>query len=75
MTAAELGGGKYDPELCEVMASSRAEVVVLIVIGGNRGNGFAMALAEAMRLSNVVPEVPAILRAIADSIEETQGAN
>ena len=74
--AAQLGGGKYDAELGEVMASAHAKVVLLVVLGGNRGDGFAMAIDELLRTNVVIAEVPSILRAIADSIEEQRkGAN
>ena len=74
--AAELGGGKYDYELSEVMGSARAKVVLLVVLGGNRGDGFTMAVDETLYAGAVIAEVPSILRAIADSIEEQRrGAN
>ena len=75
-TAAQLGGGKYDAELGEVMASAHAKVVLLVVLGGDRGDGFTMAVDETLRVGVVIAEVPSILRAIADSIEEQRkGAN
>ena len=70
MTAAQLGGGKYDSELGEVMRSAHAKIVLLVVLGGDRGDGFTMAVEETLNAGVVIAEVPSILRAIADSIEE-----
>jgi hypothetical protein len=76
MNAAQPGGGKYDPELREAQASTRAGVVVLIVVGGDRGDGFALAVDQQwVKAGDALSQVPGILRAIADSVEEKLGAN
>ena len=78
MTAALPGGGKYDPELRTAQASTGAGVVVLIVVGGDRGDGFALAVDEQWAApKDALHQVPAILRAIAESVEEKlqKGAN
>jgi hypothetical protein len=77
MSAAEPGGGKYDPELRAAQASAHAGVVVLIVVGGDRGDGFAMAVdQQCVAPGDALSQVPAILRGIADSVEaKLKGAN
>ena len=36
-----LGPGKYDSECTQIMVDQHAEAVLVIVIGGKKGNGFA----------------------------------
>jgi hypothetical protein len=68
---AQLGGGKYDPELRQAQASTHAGVVVLIVVGGDRGDGFALAVDESwVAPADALSQVPGILRAIAESVDE-----
>jgi hypothetical protein len=58
------GPGKYDDEATWVRERTHAAGVILIVVGGDRGAGFAVqATAE------VVLDLPATLRAIASDIE------
>jgi len=69
---AQPGGGKYDPELGSALEATGAAVVLLVVIGGDRGDGFAVAVNEArLPAAFVRNEVPALLRALAESIEGT----
>jgi hypothetical protein len=54
------------------MAATGAAVVLLVVVGGDRGDGFAVAVNEArLPASFVQSEVPSLLRALAESIEST----
>ena len=59
------GPGKYDLA-CE-MAREMTDAVgtLLIVIEGNRGNGFSMTVTDATLLASV----PALLRMVASQIE------
>ena len=70
MTTALRGGGKYDPEVRAAMAATQADAVLLIVLSGDRGSGFSLAINDA-RLSpeEVLSEAPALLRALADRID------
>jgi hypothetical protein len=64
--AAEPGGGKYDPELETLLESTRAAGVVLMVIGGPRGDGFAYG-----SVSHLPPKtIAGMLRQVADSLEK-----
>jgi hypothetical protein len=56
---------KYDDEVTWVLERTRASGVVLIVVGGDRGEGFAL---QATR--KVTPRLPMVLRDIADQIEK-----
>lgn len=77
MTGALPGGGKYDPELRQAQESTDAGVVVLIVVGGDRGDGFALAVNEQYAApEDALRQVPAILRAMAEAVDEKlKGAN
>jgi hypothetical protein len=58
------GPGKYDDEVTWVRERTHAAGVVLIVVGGDKGAGFAVqATPEA------VFDLPAALRSTADQIE------
>lgn len=60
-----LGPGKYD-ELCtKVREETKADTVLVIVLGGEKGSGFSMQTAK-MEISVLVP---AILRDTAAQIE------
>ena len=68
----QLGGGKYDPELGAALEATGAAVVLLVVIGGDRGDGFAVAVNEArLPAACVRAEIPSLLRALAEGIEST----
>lgn len=63
-----IGPGKYDAEATIVMEATKAKGVILIVIGGDRGEGFAVqATAE------VTWAIPDILRNMAEVIEKDIG--
>lgn len=73
MKSAMAGGGRYDAEVCSVMESACADVVLLIVVGGDRGNGFAVAVNNGeLSPGPALCAVPTLLRAIADGIETHQ---
>jgi hypothetical protein len=61
-----LGPGKYDPECTRLMVSEHAEAVLVIVIGGKRGGGFACQATPEITMS-----LPSILRNIAAEIERS----
>lgn len=59
-----IGPGKYDSFAIRVREETKARGVMLIVFGGEHGNGFSSQLPlEEMLL------VPTILRSVADQIE------
>ncbi len=57
--------GKYDPECTAAREACDADGALLIVIGGDRGDGFAAQLPGPL-----VKPVIAILREVADQMEE-----
>ena len=59
------GPSKYDKECSLVRESAQAKVALVIVVGGDRGDGFAMQAG-----TEVPPSVVAqMLRTVADQIE------
>jgi hypothetical protein len=59
-----LGPGKYDEEATMVQQRTNAAGVIVIVIGGDKGEGFAIQATLGVTLS-----LPKMLRIIADQIE------
>jgi hypothetical protein len=59
------GPGKYDPECSGVLVHTQAECVLLLVVRGDRGSGFAVACTNEALL----PFLPRMLRELADSCE------
>jgi hypothetical protein len=59
-----MGPGKYDDLATVVQAQTQARGVILIVIGGNRGEGFSCQATLEVTLA-----LPAMLRNIADQME------
>lgn len=65
------GPSKYDKECTLVRESASAKVALVIVIGGDRGDGFAMQAG-----TEVPPTVVAkMLRNVADQIERAVGGS
>jgi hypothetical protein len=60
-----IGPGKYDDLCTLVREKTDATGVLLIVINGNKGNGFSCQVTT----SDMVLVVPALLRQMADQIE------
>ena len=60
-----LGPGKYDDLCTEIREATEAEGVILIIIGGNKGQGFSAQLSPEATV-----KMPAVLRSIADQIED-----
>lgn len=59
-----MGPGKYDDLATDVRKRAKAQGVIVIVINGSRGNGFAMQAPLHLTLG-----LPAMLRNMADEIE------
>lgn len=60
-------GGKYERETIEAARATRAKLVVLMVLGGSRGTGFGVSVRADQ--APLIADLPAILRAVADEIE------
>ncbi len=60
------GPGRYDKETTQVREQTKAQGVVVIVFGGEYGDGFSAQLPLALTLT-----LPRVLRQVADDIEHT----
>jgi len=65
---AMIGPGEYDDACTAARESTKAEGVILIVYGGEHGNGFSAQLPEY-----IVERMPDVLRQVADQIEKSSG--
>lgn len=65
-----LGPGKYDEVATDVRERTKASLLLLAVIGGNKGTGFEVVgdLSQP-NTATMLLALPAILRSIADEIE------
>ncbi len=63
-----IGPGEYDDACTAARESTKAEGVILIVYGGEHGNGFSAQLPEY-----IVERMPDVLRQVADQIEKSSG--
>ena len=59
-----IGPGVYDDEATQARESTHAQAVALIVVRGDRGSGFSCQAQE-----DVILDLPAVLRSLADQIE------
>jgi len=62
------GPGKYDDLATYVRESADATAVVVIVVSGSKGSGFSVQAA-----ADFLPALPALLRHLADNIEQGLG--
>jgi hypothetical protein len=58
--------GKYDDLCTTARKAAKAEAALLIIFGGNKGNGFSAQIPIDFLIG-----IPAILRAVADDIEKS----
>ncbi len=66
-----IGGGRYDAEVKAAAALTNADLTLLVVIGGAKGNGFSVTVdAEHADLLNRLPH---ILRTVAQLMEQHDG--
>lgn len=61
-----MGPGKYDKECTEIRSRIKADGIIMIVFGGEKGNGFSAQLPLHLTLS-----MPEILRKVASDIEKS----
>lgn len=59
-----IGPGKYDPECTRIMQEQDAQIVLVIVVDGKRGNGFSCQCTPEWLVA-----VPQLLRSVAADIE------
>lgn len=61
--------GKYDAEAENVLRQTDASVVLLSVMGGNKGNGFSVAVRPPEMGPAIQKAMPTLLRNLANLIE------
>jgi hypothetical protein len=66
-----VGAGKYDKECTIILHELDAAAVLLMVMEGNRGNGFSVAGDPSRGLW--LWDMPRILREVADEIDRSMG--
>jgi len=65
-----IGPGKYKTVTELVMLATRAQAVVLMVIGGTEGGGFEVHCVESELGRKVNARLPSLLREMASQIEQ-----
>jgi len=60
-----IGRARYDEACGEARMTTEAEGVLLIVFGGNKGNGFSAQIPQ-----HLLMQVPEILRYVAEQIQK-----
>jgi len=65
--------GKYSDECAALLAMLGAEVALLVVRGGPKGDGFSLAIDQRKAIvPQVLANVPRVLRSVADAIERQE---
>jgi hypothetical protein len=64
-----IGPGKYDEEATLVQQRTQASGVLLIILSGDKGNGFSLASFDIQATLEITLNLPALLREMADQIE------
>lgn len=59
-----VGAGRYDEAATAAREATKAEGVLLIVLGGEKGSGFSAQIPP-----EAIEKIPALLRHMADEIE------
>jgi hypothetical protein len=59
------GPGKYDAECQKVFFDVEAQTVLMVVVRGNKGNGFSVISTDM----GLVVKMPGMLRDIADQLQ------
>lgn len=60
-----IGPGRYDNECQTIHETSKADVVMLLIVNGDKGSGFSLSSKEY----KFIKEMPAMLRYMAEKIE------
>ena len=60
----QMGGGIYDEYPGDILRKTKAESVILMVLGGNGGSGFSIATIDPF----INKKLPHLLRRLADDI-------
>jgi hypothetical protein len=63
------GPGSYDGEATWVQQRTQAHGVLLMILGGNKGNGFSLASYDIQATLEITLSLPKLLREMANQIE------
>jgi hypothetical protein len=63
------GPGRYDAEASWVQERTKAHGVLLMIVGGNKGNGFSLASYDIQATLEITLSLPKLLREMANQIE------
>jgi hypothetical protein len=63
------GPGRYDAEASWVQKRTKAHGVLLMIVGGNKGNGFSLASYDIQATLEITLSLPKLLREMANQIE------
>jgi hypothetical protein len=64
-----MGPGKYDEEATWVQAKTQAHGVLLIILSGDKGNGFSIASFDIQATLDITLALPKLLREMADQVD------
>jgi hypothetical protein len=64
-----IGPGKYDNEATWVQARTQAHGVLLMILQGNKGDGFSIASFDIQATLDITLALPKLLRSMADQVE------
>lgn len=59
--------GRYDDLAIRLLDETKAEAVVLLVLGGAKGNGFSCSVNPGVEIGHA--DIPDFLRGLADAIQ------
>jgi hypothetical protein len=63
-----IGPGRYDKEADKLLKETQAQGIILLIINGNRGEGFSATFAREWADQHAA-KLPAYLRALAHHLE------
>lgn len=63
--------GRYDELAIRLLDETKGKAIVLLVLGGAKGNGFSCSINPGANIGHA--DIPDLLRELADSIEASGG--
>jgi hypothetical protein len=64
-----IGPGNYDEEATWVQQRTQAHGVLLMIVAGNKGNGFSIASFDIQATLEITLSLPKLLREMANQVE------
>jgi hypothetical protein len=65
-----IGPGKYDGEATWVQVRTQARGILLMILEGNKGDGFSVASYDIQATLEITLNLPTLLREVANQIEK-----